>query len=392
VPIMGDGEKIELTPFLDPILWEVEMLKFEQDAGLTANIKVIGIGGGGGNAVNRMVSSEIKGVEFIAANTDAQALRDSLAGYRLQLGAHLTKGLGVGGDPEKGRQAAEEDRDAIKESLEGADMVFITAGLGGGTGTGGSPVAAEIAKELGALTVGVVTKPFMFEGPIRFKQAEEGLKNMKKKVDTLIVIPNQRLFSIIDETTPALDAFKVADDVLRQAVQSISEIITSHGMINVDFADVKTIMLGAGEALMGMGWARGKDRAIKAAKASINCPLLEDVSIAGAKGILVNITGNKDITMFEIKEAMDLIHNASASGANVFFGQAFDESLKDVVKITVIATGFPPPRALLEEKLRQEEFAGDLWEYNKRELLKEPGYMKENLRVPAILRRKKEYR
>jgi len=389
---MGDGEKIELTPFLDPILWEVEMLKFEQDAGLTANIKVIGIGGGGGNAVNRMVSSEIKGVEFIAANTDAQALRDSLAGYRLQLGAHLTKGLGVGGDPEKGRQAAEEDRDAIKESLEGADMVFITAGLGGGTGTGGSPVAAEIAKELGALTVGVVTKPFMFEGPIRFKQAEEGLKNMKKKVDTLIVIPNQRLFSIIDETTPALDAFKVADDVLRQAVQSISEIITSHGMINVDFADVKTIMLGAGEALMGMGWARGKDRAIKAAKAAINCPLLEDVSIAGAKGILVNITGNKDITMFEIKEAMDLIHNASASGANIFFGQAFDESLKDVVKITVIATGFPPPRALLEEKFPQEEFAGDLWEYNKRELLKEPGYLKENLRVPAILRRKKEYR
>lgn len=368
------------------------MLKFEQDAGLTANIKVIGIGGGGGNAVNRMVSSEIKGVEFIAANTDAQALRDSLAGYRLQLGAHLTKGLGVGGDPEKGRQAAEEDRDAIKESLEGADMVFITAGLGGGTGTGGSPVAAEIAKELGALTVGVVTKPFMFEGPIRFKQAEEGLKNMKRKVDTLIVIPNQRLFSIIDETTPALDAFKVADDVLRQAVQSISEIITSHGMINVDFADVKTIMLGAGEALMGMGWARGKDRAIKAAKAAINCPLLEEVSIAGAKGILVNITGNKDITMFEIKEAMDLIHNASASGANIFFGQAFDESLKDVVKITVIATGFPPPRAPLEEKFPQEEFAGDLWEYNKGELSGVPGYLKENLRVPAILRRKKGYR
>ncbi len=367
------------------------MLKFKQDVGLTANIKVIGIGGGGGNAVNRMVSSEIKGVEFIAANTDAQALRDSLAGYRLQLGAHLTKGLGVGGDPEKGRQAAEEDRDAIRESLAGANMVFITAGLGGGTGTGGSPVAAEIAKDLGALTVGVVTKPFMFEGPIRFKQAEQGLKNIKRKVDTLIVIPNQRLFAIIDETTPALDAFKVADDVLRQAVQSISEIITSRGMINVDFADVKTIMVGAGEALMGMGWARGKDRAMKAAKAAINCPLLEDVSIIGAKGILVNITGNKDITMFEIKEAMDLIHNASASGANVFFGQAFDESLKDVVKVTVIATGFPPPRLLPEEKFTQEEFAGDSWE-DKRELLREPGYLKENLRVPAILRRKKKYR
>ena len=367
------------------------MLKFTQDAGLTANIKVIGIGGGGGNAVNRMVSSEIKGVEFIAANTDAQALRDSLAGYRLQLGAHLTKGLGVGGDPEKGRQAAEENRDAIRESLEGADMVFITAGLGGGTGTGGSPVAAEIARDLGALTVGVVTKPFMFEGPIRFKQAEQGLKNMKRKVDTLIVIPNQRLFAIIDETTPALDAFKVADDVLRQAVQSISEIITSRGMINVDFADVKTIMVGAGEALMGMGWARGKDRAAKAAKAAINCPLLEDVSISGAKGILVNITGNRDITMFEIKEAMDLILNASASGANVFFGQAFDESLKDVVKITVIATGFPPARPPLEEEFRHEEFTGDSGEY-KRELLREPGYLKENLRVPAILRRKKKYR
>lgn len=367
------------------------MLKFKQDVELTANIKVIGIGGGGGNAINRMVSSEIKGVEFIAANTDAQALRNSLAGYRLQLGANVTKGLGVGGDPEKGRQAAEEDRDVIREALVGADMVFITAGLGGGTGTGGSPVVAEIAKDLGALTVGVVTKPFMFEGPIRFKQAEEGLKNMKRKVDTLIVIPNQRLFAIIDESTPALGAFKVADDVLRQAVQSISEIITSHGMINVDFADVKTIMVGAGEALMGMGWARGKDRAINAAKAAINCPLLEDVSIAGAKGILVNITGNRDITMFEIKEAMDLIHNASASGANVFFGQAFDESLKEVVKITVIATGFPPPRASLEEKIRQEEFAGELWEH-KRELLREPGYLKENLRVPAIIRRRKKYR
>lgn len=368
------------------------MLTFKQDADLTANIKVIGIGGGGGNAINRMVSSEIKGVEFIAANTDAQALRNSLAGYRLQLGANLTKGLGAGGDPEKGRQAAEEDRDAIRESLAGADMVFITAGMGGGTGTGGAPVVAEIAKDLGALTVGVVTRPFMFEGPIRFKQAEEGLKNMKRKVDTLIVIPNQRLFAIIDETTPALDAFKVADDVLRQAVQSISEIIASHGMINVDFADVKTIMAGAGEALMGMGRGRGKDRAVRAAKAAINCPLLEDVSIAGAKGILVNITGNRDITMFEIKEAMDLIRNAaSSSGANFFFGQAFDESLKEEVKITVIATGFPPPRASLGEKLGQEELVGDLWEY-KKELLREPGYLKENLQVPTLIRRKKSYR
>jgi len=367
------------------------MLKFKQDYDLTANIKVIGIGGGGGNAINRMVSSDIKGVEFIAANTDAQALRNSLAGYRLQLGANLTKGLGVGGDPDKGRLATEEDRDAIKEILIGADMVFITAGMGGGTGTGGAPVIAEIAKELGALTVGVVTKPFMFEGPIRYKQAEEGLKNMKKKVDTLIVIPNQRLFAIIDEATPALDAFKVADDVLRQAVQSISEIITSHGMINVDFADVKTIMIGAGEALMGMGQGRGKDRAVKAAKSAIDCPLLEDVSIAGAKGILVNITGNKDITMFEIKEAMDLIHEASASGANVFFGQVFDEGLKDEVKITVIATGFPPPRPSLAERVKEEELAGDLWDYRK-DSLREPGYLKENLRVPTLIRRRKKYR
>jgi len=372
-------------------LLEVEMLKFKQDYDLTANIKVIGIGGGGGNAINRMVSSDIKGVEFIAANTDAQALRNSLAGYRLQLGANLTKGLGVGGDPDKGRLATEEDRDAIKEILIGADMVFITAGMGGGTGTGGAPVIAEIAKELGALTVGVVTKPFMFEGPIRFKQAEEGLKNMKKKVDTLIVIPNQRLFAIIDEATPALDAFKVADDVLRQAVQSISEIITSHGMINVDFADVKTIMIGAGEALMGMGRGRGKDRAVKAAKSAIDCPLLEDVSIAGAKGILVNITGNKDITMFEIKEAMDLIHEASASGANVFFGQVFDEGLKDEVKITVIATGFPPPRPSLAERVKEEELAGNLWDYRK-DSLREPGYLKENLRVPTLIRRRKKYR
>jgi len=365
------------------------MLKFKQDFDLTANIKVIGIGGGGGNAINRMVTSDIKGVEFIAANTDAQALRNSLAGYRLQLGANLTKGLGAGGDPERGRQAAEEDRDAIRETLAGADMVFITAGMGGGTGTGGAPVIAEITKDLGALTVGVVTKPFMFEGPVRFKQADEGLKNLRKKVDTLIVIPNQRLFSIIDENTPAIDAFKVADDVLRQAVQSISDIITSHGMINVDFADVKTIMVGAGEALMGVGRGRGKERAVKAAKAAITCPLLEDVSIAGAKGILVNITGNKDITMFEIKEAMDLIHNASSSVANVFFGQAFDESLKDEVRITVIATGFPPPRPSLIERFRQEELTEDSWD--RRDSLTEPPYLRDNLQVPTIIRRKRGY-
>jgi len=366
------------------------MLKFEEDFTQSANIKVIGIGGGGGNAINRMVMSEIKGVEFISANTDAQALRNSLAGMRIQLGINLTKGLGVGGNSDIGRRATEENTETIQEALAGSDMVFITAGLGGGTGTGGAPIIAQISRELGSLTVGVVTKPFMFEGKVRAQQAEDGLKKLANEVDTLIVIPNQRLFAIIDESTLSQDAYKIADDVLRQAVQSIAEIITSHGMINVDFADVKTIMHGAGQALMGMGMASGGERTVKAAHAAINCPLLEDVSIAGAKGILVNITGGRDLTMFEIKEAMDIIHEAVSPDANVFFGQAFSDEIEDEVRITVIATGFSSPRENIKQILRRERSYGrKLWEYEDRGIPFSRGYV-ENIKIPAFLRKKKK--
>jgi len=366
------------------------MLKFEEDFNQTANIKVIGIGGAGGNAINRMVMSEIKGVDFISANTDAQALRNSLAGMRIQLGINLTKGLGVGGNPDLGRRATEENRETVHEALMGADMVFVTAGLGGGTGTGGAPVVAQISRELGALTVGVVTKPFMFEGKVRAHQGEEGLKKLADEVDTLLVIPNQRLFAIIDEHTLSQDAYKIADDVLRQAVQSISEIITSHGMINVDFADVKTIMQGAGQALMGMGMGSGGERTVKAAHAAINSPLLEDVSISGARGVLVNITGGKDLTMFEIREAMDIIHEAVSHDANVFFGQTFSDDLDDEVRITVIATGFSSARENIKKIMHREKMQGvQNWNYG------DPGVVynrgnNDNIRIPAFLRKQKK--
>ncbi|MFC1566944.1 cell division protein FtsZ [bacterium] len=305
-----------------------------------AIIKIIGVGGAGGNAVNRMIESHIKGVEFIAANTDAQALRSSLAGLKLQLGMERTKGLGVGGDPEVGRNAAVDDKEKIKEVLVGADMVFITAGMGGGTGTGAAPVVAEIAKELGILVVGVITKPFIFEGRLRNRHAEEGVKKLSESVDTMISIPNQRLFTVIDENTSADKAWEKVDDVLRQGVQSISDVITSTGIINVDFNDVKAIMKGAGEALMGMGEGEGEGRATLAAEMAMSSPLLEDVSINGACGVLVNITGSRDLKMYEINEAMSLIHDSVSPDANVYFGQVFDDTLKDKIKITVIATSF----------------------------------------------------
>ena len=317
-------------------------LKFVPDEPeLSAKIKVIGIGGGGGNAVNRMIEYGLRNVSFIAANTDAQALRNSQAATKLQIGTTLTKGLGVGGDPEKGRKATEEDRQAVKDILQGADMVFITAGMGGGTGTGGAPVIAEVAKELGVLTVAVVTKPFDFEGSVRARQSEEGIEKLRQKVDTLLIIPNQKLFAVIDENTLALEAFKIADDVLRQSVQSIADIVTVPGIINVDFADVKSIMTNAGEALMGIGRGKGKGRAALAAEKAIESPLLDNVSIQGAKGILVNITGNTDITLFEINDAMAIINESKNREAHVFYGQVFDSSLEDEVKVTVIATGFP---------------------------------------------------
>lgn len=313
-------------------------------------IKVFGIGGGGGNAVNRMVESGIKGVEFITANTDAQDLRRSLASVRLQVGEKITRGLGAGGNPIIGRQAAEETREQIKEVLTGADMVFITAGMGGGTGTGGAPVVAEIAKSLNILTVGVVTRPFAFEHRVRASQAEEGVKQLREYVDTLLIIPNERLFAVIDEKTRFQEAFRIADDVLRQAVQSICDVITTPGEINVDFADVRNIMTGAGKALMGLGYAEGPGRTLQAAQKAITSPLLEDVTIDGAKGILVNITGSRDLRIQEVKEAMGLIHEAVSPDAHVYFGQVFDDTLGERVKVTVIATGLTSRRYLPPRK------------------------------------------
>lgn len=315
-------------------------LKFRETFAQSANIKVIGVGGGGGNAVNRMVMANIKGVDFIAANTDAQALKYSLATQRLQLGEKATRGLGVGGDPAIGKKAAEESKALIKETLRGADMVFVTAGLGGGTGTGGAPVVADIAKSIGALTVAVVTKPFMFEGKVRAKQAEEGLNELRSKVDTLLVIPNQKLFSVIDKNTSLLDTFKKVDEVLQRAVQSISDIITQHGVVNVDFADVRTIMQSSGNALMGAGIASGQNRARIAAEKAVTSPLLEDVSINGANKVLVNITGGLNLTMYETEQIMTVMHNYISSDANVIFGAVFDDKLQEELKVTVIATGF----------------------------------------------------
>jgi cell division protein FtsZ len=306
-----------------------------------ANIKVVGVGGGGSNAVNRMIQAGVQGVEFITVNTDVQALRRSVAPVRIQIGEQISRGLGVGGDPVKGQQACEESRERVKEALMGADMVFITAGMGGGTGTGAAPVIANIVRSMGILTVAVVTKPFDFEHRIRLTQAEEGIKNLRNFTDTSIVIPNEKLFTIVDDKTPIEDAFKIVDDVLRQAVQSIADVITTPGEINVDFADVRTIMQGSGEALMGIGESSGPSRAINAAKKAIKSPLLDDISIDGAKGVLVNITGNKETSMFEVREAMNLIKDSVSPDAHVFYGQVIDPNLDDRIKITVIATGFP---------------------------------------------------
>lgn len=309
-----------------------------------AKIKVIGVGGGGNNALTSMINlQQIKGVEFIAVNTDLQAIDMSPAPTKIQVGSELTRGLGSGGDPEIGQKAAEESQEEIRKNLEGSDMVFITAGMGGGTGTGGAPVIAGIAKDMGILTVGVVTKPFNFEGSIRKNNAEVGTANLKDNVDTLIVIPNQRLLDIVDKKMSLIDAFKLADSVLGQGVQGISDLIVMPGLINVDFADVKTIMSDAGSALMGIGKASGEGRAEAAAKAAIESPLLE-LSIDGAKGILFNVIGGEDLSMLEVDAAAKVIVQAADQDANVIFGAAIDESLKDDVRITVIATGFSEPR------------------------------------------------
>jgi cell division protein FtsZ len=306
-----------------------------------AKIKVIGVGGGGGNAVNRMIASRIAGIEFISANTDAQALRGNHATQKIQFGEKLTKGLGCGAQPEIGRQAALEDTEKILEALEGADMVFITAGLGGGTGTGGAPIVASLASELGALTVAVVTKPFTFEGKRRMAQADLGIRELRDCVDTLICIPNDRLLATVERDTPLPEAFSVADDVLRQAVQGIADLITVPGLINLDFADVKTIMRGMGDAVMGTGVASGENRAVESAQKAISSPLLEDTSIHGAKGVIINITGGEDMTLTEVNEASSIIHQEADEEAIIIFGAVVNPKMEGKLKITVIATGFP---------------------------------------------------
>lgn len=305
-----------------------------------AKIKVIGVGGCGGNAINTMIECQLEGVEFLTANTDAQALGVSKATVKIQLGENLTKGLGAGANPEIGRNAAIESRDKLKEAMLGADMVFITAGMGGGTGTGGAPIVAEVAKEVGALVVAVVTKPFTFEAKKKMRQADEGLKALKGAVDTVITIPNQRLLSIAEKTTSLPFAFKQADAILYQAVKGISDVITIHGLVNVDFADIRTIMSEMGLALMGTGVARGDNRAVEAARKAISSPLLEDISIHGAKGVLINITGSSEITLHEVNEASMLIQEEAHEDAHIIFGAVIDEKMGEEVRVTVIATGF----------------------------------------------------
>jgi cell division protein FtsZ len=306
----------------------------------SARIKVIGIGGGGGNAVNTMIGAKLTGVDFMVANTDAQSLEKSQAALRIQLGSMVTKGLGAGANPEIGRRAAMEDQDKIKEHLAGSDMIFITAGMGGGTGTGGAPVIARLAREVGALTVGVVTKPFIFEGKKRMRQSEEGIEELKANVDTLIVIPNQRLLSIAAKTTTMLEAFHKADDVLLQAVRGISDLIITPGLINLDFADVRTVMAEMGLALMGAASASGENRAVEAAQKAISSPLLEDISIQGARGVLINITGGPDLCLHEVNEAASMIQEEAHEDANIIFGAVIDETMTEDIRITVIATGF----------------------------------------------------
>ena len=326
-----------------------------------AKIKVVGVGGGGNNAVNRMIVAGLQGVDFISVNCDAQALLLSKAQNRIQIGEKLTKGLGAGANPEIGQKAAEESREIIIEQLRGTDMVFVTAGMGGGTGTGAAPIVAECAREAGALTVGVVTKPFSFEGKRRMNQAEAGIVTLKERVDTLITIPNDRLLQVIDRRTSMIDAFRIADDVLRQGVQGISDLISVPGLINADFADVKTIMSNAGSALMGIGTATGDNGAVAAAEAAIKSPLLE-ASIEGARGVLFNITGGKDLSLFDVTEASNIITEAVDPDANIIFGAVIDEKLDDEIRVTVIATGFNGKNpALYPEKTGQSTIKTPGW-------------------------------
>lgn len=335
------------------------MMEFDVDMEQFAKIKVIGVGGGGSNAVNRMIEGNLSGVDFVAINTDKQALQTSDAEYKIQIGEKLTKGLGAGADPKVGAKAAEESRDEIYQALQNNDMIFLTAGMGGGTGTGAMPVVAEIAKELGILTVGVVTKPFGFEGRTRMKNALQGIESLRKNVDTLVTIPNDRLLQVTGKNTSIIEAFNIADDVLKQGVKGIADLITVPGEINLDFSDVKTIMADSGLAHMGIGIAEGENRAVEAAKKAIHSPLLE-TTIQGAKGVLINITGGPSLGLHEVTEAANVVHDAVDEDANVIFGAVIDENMKEVIKVTVIATGFSQDNVKSDEefnikKKRQDE-------------------------------------
>ncbi|HWP59626.1 MAG TPA: cell division protein FtsZ [Candidatus Acidoferrales bacterium] len=329
------------------------MFELVEQITLGAKIKVIGVGGGGGNAVNTMIAAKLNGVDFIAANTDAQALDANRAPVKIQLGGNITKGLGAGANPEVGRRAALEDQEKIREYLAGSDMVFITAGMGGGTGTGGAPIVARIAREIGALTVAVVTKPFLFEGKKRMRQAEDGIRELKEHVDALIAIPNQRLLSVASKTTTLMEAFSKADEVLLHAVRGISDLIVTPGLINLDFADVRAVMAEMGLAMMGASAASGENRAVEAAQKAISSPLLEDVSIHGARGILINITGGPDMSLCEVNEAAEIIHKEAHEDANIIFGAVLDERMKDEMRITVIATGFEDKDKAVEKEARK---------------------------------------
>jgi cell division protein FtsZ len=387
-PRTGRSHKKEHEEDLQMILMDPKeptgspRISFDEARAVGANIKVIGVGGGGSNAVNRMISTNLQGVEFMVANTDVQALKTSKAPLKIQIGAKMTKGLGAGSNPDVGRQAALEDSEKIIEALQGADMVFITSGLGGGTGTGAVPIIASLASELGALVVGVVTKPFAFEGKKRREQADEGLKELHNSVDTVICIPNEKLLNSVDKGMPLGAAFLFADDVLRQAVQGISDLITIPGEINLDFADVRTIMSGMGMALMGTGIASGPNRALEAAQKAISSPLLEDATIDGARGILINITGGSDMTLHEVAEASSLVQRTADAEANIIFGTVIDKQMADQIKITVIATGFTH-----EEEERAQAAKAAVAGARPAERQAPPPAGRRDIETPAFLRR-----
>jgi cell division protein FtsZ len=379
-------------------------LRFElaENVESVAKIKVVGIGGAGGNAINRMIEAGLSGVDFIAINTDAQVLETNRAGKKVQIGQRLTKGLGAGANPEIGKKAVEENREEIGELLAGADMIFVTAGMGGGTGTGASPTVAEIAREKGALTVAIVTKPFMFEGKRRMEKADVGLKELKEKADTLIVIPNERLLTIVDRSTRLTDAFACADEVLHQATKGISDLIAVPGLVNCDFADVKTVMLERGDSLMGTGTGTGENRAETASKQAISSPLLEEVSISGAAGVLVNITGGDDMTLHDVEAATNIVNEAAGMDANIILGAVIDPVFEDQIRVTVIATGFGPPAESEEEEesiMRAEPgkvmslFPDQPATYPVRRASggngrgRTPAFQSENTKIPAYIRR-----